>query len=365
MMTGSNKRVAGVACGMGAGALWGLVFLAPELVREFSALHLTVARYAFFGVLAAVLIAPRWRGLVARLTRREWLALARLALMGNVLYYVLLASAVHLGGIAMVSLVIGFMPVAVSVVGSRDHGAVPLRRLCPSLLLCVAAALCIGWQALAVGGEGATLNRLSGLLCAVGALVSWTRFAFSNRRWLLALDDLSAHDWNLLTGVMTGGLCLLLVPPALLLYPNDQVLSAWLQLAAVGFGVALFASILGNALWNRMSRLLPLTLVGQMILFETLFALLYGFAWEQRFPTVLEGTAFVLVVLGVIACLSAHRQPVDDGHALRRGSDNGGTIRHAACSAVPGKAVVAEADEPRASVPGPRASVPGQREPQT
>ena len=72
-------------------------------------------------------------------------------------------------------------------------------------------------------------------------------------------------------------------------------------------GVAALASIFGNALWNRMTRLLPLTLVGQMILFETLFALIYGFLWEQRFPTLLEAAAFVLVVLSVTTCLAAHR----------------------------------------------------------
>jgi drug/metabolite transporter (DMT)-like permease len=61
-------------------------------------------------------------------------------------------------------------------------------------------------------------------------------------------------------------------------------------------------------LWNRMSRLLPLTMVGQMILFETLFALLYGFLWERRLPTVLELAAFLLVVASVLSCLAAHRR---------------------------------------------------------
>jgi drug/metabolite transporter (DMT)-like permease len=77
----------------------------------------------------------------------------------------------------------------------------------------------------------------------------------------------------------------------------------------VSIGVAVFASILGNALWNRMSRLLPLTLVGQMILFETLFALIYGFVWEQRMPAPLEIAAFALVVFSVLSCIAAYRAP--------------------------------------------------------
>lgn len=78
-------------------------------------------------------------------------------------------------------------------------------------------------------------------------------------------------------------------------------------LALRSTGLAVLASIVGNALWNRMSRLLPLTLVGQIILFETLFALLYGWAWETRWPTEFEVVALCCVVLSVIDCLAAHR----------------------------------------------------------
>ncbi|MDT9096858.1 EamA/RhaT family transporter, partial [Escherichia coli] len=72
---------------------------------------------------------------------------------------------------------------------------------------------------------------------------------------------------------------------SLLLDDWSRTATEWLTFGGVCLAVALLASILGNALWNRMSRLLPLTLVGQMILFETLFALLCGFLWEQRWPT--------------------------------------------------------------------------------
>lgn len=300
----------GIACGAGAGALWGLVFLAPELVRDFGPLQLTVGRYLCYGLVAAALVAPRWRSLAARLPRRQWWNLLWLALAGNTLYYLLLSSAVRNGGIAMTSLVIGFLPVAVTVAGSRDHGAVPLRRLLPSLLLCAAGALCIGWQALAAPAAGAGGARGFGLLCAAGALVSWTAYAIGNARCLVRLEQVSAHDWNLLTGLVTGAQSLVLLPFALVPGAGGHELDAWTRFAAVSVGIALLASIAGNALWNRMSRLLPLTLVGQMILFETLFALLYGLMWERRLPTPLEIAALACVTAGVLACLAAHRRPL-------------------------------------------------------
>ena len=54
-----SRTWAGIACGIGAGALWGLVFLAPELVREFTPLQMTIGRYLCYGLIAAVLVAPR------------------------------------------------------------------------------------------------------------------------------------------------------------------------------------------------------------------------------------------------------------------------------------------------------------------
>ncbi|NBC37775.1 EamA family transporter [Novosphingobium sp. FSY-8] len=297
----------GIACGMGAGALWGLVFLAPELARAFTPLDMTIGRYLAFGLLSAALLAPNARDLARRVTVTEVKALLWLALTGNTLYYVLLSNAVQLGGIAMTSLVIGFVPVAVTIIGSRDAHAVPFARLLPSLALCSAGVVCIGWQALArpshAGGSG-----LIGLVCAVGALGCWTLYAVNNSRHLVRLRQFSAHEWSLMNGLATGVQAIALIPLALILPGhNSHAAGDWAMLAGVSLAVATLASIAGNGLWNRMCRLLPLTMVGQMILFETLFALLYGFIWEQRWPTGLETLAFALLVASVFGCLAAHR----------------------------------------------------------
>jgi drug/metabolite transporter (DMT)-like permease len=302
----SRHTSTGIACGIGAGALWGLVFLAPELVREFSPLQLSIGRYLSYGLIAAALLAPQWRSVAARMPRREWWNLFWLAGAGNTLYYILLSSAVQMGGIAMTSLVIGFLPVAVTVIGSRDDGAVPFAKLLPSLILCAAGALCIGWQAVP-GPSGA---RVIGLLCAIGALASWTAYAVGNARSLARVKSVSSHDWSLLTGIVAGTQSVALIPFALVFDTAHHATGAWARFGGVSIGVAVLASIVGNGLWNRMSRLLPLTLVGQMILFETVFALIYGLAWEQRLPSLLEVAALAFVMLGVLSCLVAHRRPV-------------------------------------------------------
>ena len=208
----SGAILAGIFCGMGAGALWGLVFLAPEIVPGFSPLEQAIGRYLAYGLMSVLLVAPRWRAIRPLLTPRILWALAWLALAGNLFYYVLLVSAVQMGGIAMTSLVVGFLPVAVTIVGSRQAGAVPLRHLAPSLLLCVAGALCIGWQAIVMPGGGAVATRIIGFACAVGALISWTAFAIGNAHWLRRMDGITSQDWNLLIGLATGAQALLFLP---------------------------------------------------------------------------------------------------------------------------------------------------------
>jgi drug/metabolite transporter (DMT)-like permease len=295
----------GIGAGILAGSFWGLVFLAPILVPGFTPLQLSSGRYLAYGLVALVLIAPVWRRLLPRLGWREWRQLAWLSLCGNIVYYLFVAQAVQSGGGVMTAIVIGLLPLTVTLVGSRDHGALPLRRLAPALLLGAAGLGCIAWQSLSAGGAG---GSAMGLACAVGALVSWTIYAVANSRCLARLDGVTAHEWSLLTGVMTGAQAVLLAVPAFLMGGGDHGSAEWLRFGGVVLAVAVFCSVLGNGLWNYASRTLPLALTGQLIVFETVFASLYGFAWEARWPTGLEVAALVLMVGGVVSCATAHRK---------------------------------------------------------
>ncbi|MDY0960799.1 DMT family transporter [Massilia sp. CFBP9026] len=299
----SRSTLLGIGAGIAAGALWGLVFLAPELAPGFLPIQLSAGRYLAYGLIATILIYPAWGRLRRHLGWPAWRGLISLSLTGNIIYYLFLANAVQLGGVAMASIVIGLLPIAVTLVGSRDGNAVPLRRLLPSLLLSGAGLACIGWESLSASGPGS----LAGLACAFGALVSWTIFAVHNIRWLARIEGISSHEWNLLVGVVTGVMALALAVPAFVLAPGEHTLPAWLQFGALVSAVAILCSVVGNALWNHASRALPLSLMGQMIVFETIFAALYGFLWEARWPSGFETAALGLLVAGVISCASAHR----------------------------------------------------------
>lgn len=308
-MRAERNLLLGTLSGLGAGAFWGLVFLAPKVAGDFSPLQLSAARYLAYGVLAAALLLPRWGRVSGSVGRAEWIALVWLSLLGNIVYYLFLAAAVQMAGVAAASLILGCVPVVVTVVGSRETDAVPLRALLPSLALAVAGVGLIGWEALSSrphGAGGSVWVQVAGIVCAFAALASWSAYAVWNSRWLARLSHVSSHDWSLLTGVVTGALAVVLAVPAFAFGTGGHAAADWARFWGVSGAVALGASIVGNGLWNQASRLLPMTLMGQMIIFETLFALAYGFLWEARWPTLLELLACVCLVSAVLWCVNSH-----------------------------------------------------------
>jgi drug/metabolite transporter (DMT)-like permease len=302
----------GVLCGLLAGAMWGLVFIAPELLAAFSPLELAVGRYVAYGAMAFALLLPHLRQLAATLVRADYLALLRHALAGNIVYYMLLATGVKYAGVAPTSLIIGMLPVVVTLLGRHDHGALPLRRLALPLLLVALGIACINADSFLHADPGASpAGILFGVACAAGALLCWSWYALDNARYLKRNPQFSSTRWSALYGLATGVIALLLggLAWAAGLAGAAGPGRDWALFWACNGLLALGASVIGNGLWNVASRRVPVTLSGQLILFETLFALLYGFLYRGHGPRPLELAAIVLLMAGVTWSVHAHAGP--------------------------------------------------------
>lgn len=314
----------GISYGVMAGALWGAIFLAPAMIPDFSDIETSAGRYSAYGIVSLLVALPSARTLLRKLVLADVVALAKLALVGNLLYYLLLCTGVRYVGIAPTSLIIGTLPVTITLLGSREHGAIPLRRLALPLLIVLAGIVCINLDVFsasssASGASGTTaslpwLDHLIGVGASVGALITWTWYALANTRALHARPRFSGNEWSLLWGIVSGmlGAIVWLVIACLpdtwrpALGIHAQPAGRWEVFWIVNAALAIGGSLLGNALWNAASRRLPMTLMGQMIVFETLFALLYGFLYATRLPTTLEAAAIVLLVTGVIWSVRLH-----------------------------------------------------------
>lgn len=311
-MSTSRNLLLGLLFGLIAGAFWGGVFLAPKLLAAFTPLQMTAGRYIAYGLASAVLLAPGWKTVMGKMTGKDWRDLAALSLLGNLIYYVGLSVSVQSSGVALASLIIGLLPVTVTLVGAKPGEGVALRHLAAPLALVVAGGVCINVSVFTESQGVGVARQIVGVLGATLALAMWTAYAVWNARRLAATPKFTSHEWSLLTGLATGLLSLALVIPAFALggeahAPAAHTPEAWGWFWMVSFAVAIGASVIGNGLWNAASRLLPLSLSGQLIVFETLFALLYGFLYEGRWPRGLETAAIVLMLAGVLWSVRLHR----------------------------------------------------------
>ena len=96
----------GVVAGLAAGALWGLVFVAPRMLPGFSAVDVAAGRFVAYGLVAGAAMAFAW-GRRSGPTPRQAAAAVGLSLLGFTAYYLLLALAIRDAGTEVPSLVIG------------------------------------------------------------------------------------------------------------------------------------------------------------------------------------------------------------------------------------------------------------------
>lgn len=312
----------GILCGLLAGALWGMVFLVPQLLPTFSPWELAFGRYLAYGLIALALMLPRLRSLYRQLTTTDCYALLRHALSGNILYYTMLAFAVKLAGVGPTSLIIGLLPISVTVLGrqtQQTHQTLPFKQLLLPLTLVAAGIICINLDLFSHVTPGTnSSHKALGVLFAIGALACWTWYAIDNARYLKRHPHFSSSQWSALYGIASGLMVLLLalatwaILAALGAHDAAAATAAvpqnWLHFWIVCAVLALGASVIGNNLWNIASRLVPITLSGQLIVFETLFALLYGFVYEQRWPRALEWSAIALLIVGVVWAMRTHAE---------------------------------------------------------
>ena len=330
----------GTLFALAAGLMWGLVFVAPTMLAEYPAVLLTMGRYLAFGLIALPL--AWWdRARLAELTRADWVEAAKLAAVGNVLYYLCLAAAIQRAGGPLPTMIIGTLPVVIAITANlrsvasgpnrgeygklerRQERRLPWLRLLPSLGLIATGLACVNHAEITQLPADTDLARYGlGALLAVAALICWTWYPLRNAEWLRAHADRSPRAWATAQGLVTLPMALVgyalfwawqaLQPPVpgspafAMPFGPEPMLFVGLMLA-----MGLFASWLGTLCWNEASQRLPPALAGQLIVFETLAALAYAYLLRAAWPGWVTGVGVALLVAGVVMALRvrsiAHR----------------------------------------------------------
>jgi drug/metabolite transporter (DMT)-like permease len=320
--------VAGTLFALAAGLMWGLVFVAPLLLPDYPAVLLSCARYLAFGLIALPLA---WfdRARIAELTHGDWVEAFKLSAIGNLLYYVCLAAAIQRAGGPLPTMIIGTLPVVIAITSNlRDverENHLPWLRLLPSLALIAAGIACVNQveiAALRADQDADGARYAVGGLLAVAAVACWTWYPIRNADWLRAHADRSPRAWATAQGLAT--LPLAAIGFVLFWLWNDSRDAAFVMplgptpalFAGLMLAIGLLASWLGTLCWNEASQRLPTSLVGQLIVFETLAALTYAFILRGQIPGALTMVGVALLVAGVMWALRVRPEPLAaEGHA--------------------------------------------------
>lgn len=312
--------LAGVLFALAAGLMWGLIFIGPLLVPEYPATLLSVGRYLAFGIIA-VALAWHDRHRLKQLSRRDWIEAFRLTLIGNLLYYTCLAAAIQRTGAPVSTMLIGTLPVVITITSNllygRQEGRLAWGKLMPALLLIVIGLGCVNLAELQSAAHHLELSRyLSGILLAIMAVICWTWYPLRNARWLRANPHKKPGTWATAQGVAT-------LPLALLGWLLVALMLNWTQPTfALPFGprpevfiplmlaIGLFCSWLGTLCWNEACQRLPTVLVGPLIVFETLAGLAYTFILRQSWPPLLTLAGIVCLIIGVLIAIRIKPQPI-------------------------------------------------------
>jgi drug/metabolite transporter (DMT)-like permease len=310
----------GILCALGAGLMWGLVFIAPLLLPDYPGVVLSVGRYIAFGLIA-LLPALLGRRQIASLTKADWRAAAGLALVGNLFYYAALATAIQLADAPLPTMLIGTLPVVISICSNWSPGhpseSVAWKKLLPALAVILCGLLLVNASELTHIDGRRTLSQYAlGCGIALTALAAWTWYPIMNARHIKAHPHIGAGTWATAQGL--AGLPMALLGMAAygsydwatggaFAFPLGPQPARFIGLMLV---IGLCASWLGTLLWNYASQRLPTSLAGQLIVFETLAALLYAFIFRGVFPVTQVLVGIALLCVGVIFGVRVFRHHV-------------------------------------------------------
>lgn len=309
----------GIIFGIIACALWGLVYIIPLWLSTYDPMLIALARYTIFGLFSAVLLFFNGKYL-SQVSKKDWISATALGVVGNLFFYWLLASAVQLAGAPIAGAFTAVIPISVAIVANssarRCGAGVPWSSLVFPLSLVAAGMVCLNWTEFSyflANSNEPPAGFWLGVFYAFLSLLVWTWYPISNANWLIAHPKISPMFWTAAQGAAT--LPTAAIGLAAYAAMMESSTSLWEPTPTHFFIGVLFLGIvcswLAICFWNDMSRRLTPALGGQMIIFETIFAVIYAHIMRQALPTTLMSVGMVLLLAGVFASVRVfHRTEI-------------------------------------------------------
>lgn len=304
----------GVLYGILGCSLWGFIYIIPLLLPEYSPATVAMGRFTVYSI-GSLVICYYCRKTLTLLTTSDWIKAFCLGFFGNAVYYVLLTKGVRLAGVPTSGMLMALIPLNVALLTNRPGAettvVVPWRRLSLPLAM-ILIGLWIGnideFSEISVATS--SVEYWLGFLCSFGAMALWTWFPIRNSQWLLKHLNVSPLAWTTAQGASmlpATLLCYVAVNFETFLHGGAVLGQTPVKFVLLMVAAGLICGWAGMALWNMMSARLPVALSGQMIVFETIFSVIYSLIYKQQAPKWTLVVGVFLLLGGVLLSLKVFR----------------------------------------------------------
>lgn len=305
MEANSFKKIGiGIAFALSACLIWGVIFVVPQFMPSFNAIEVSSGRYVLYGLLSSFLFLRLQFIKKRKYPFSIWKKAFLYSLIFAVGYYPCVVLGARFSSPAICALIMGIAPISIALYGNWKEKECTYKSLFfPSLLILIGLVL-VNAPAFQ---SAIPSTYLIGLGSCIIALSAWSWYVVANARFLKRTPEMLSSEWATLNGICTFFWILLFLAATACFSSESIQIKKYIGLhpEAIAFlsGSAILGivcSFIAFALWNRATLYLPVSLAGQLTVFETIFGLVYIYALEARMPPLFECIGIIFFLAAIV-----------------------------------------------------------------
>ncbi len=290
----------GIALAIGACFVWGLIFIVPYFMPEYSTLEIVIGRYLFYGTASLLMF---WRAKSSgygNFPKRIWIKALYFCLIATIGYYTFLVLAVRYSSPAICALILGISPIAIAFYGNWKNRETTFKSLILPSLLILLGLIIINYPEFIESPS--PISYSIGLTCSFASLLAWSWYVVANSKFLNKHAEVRSSDWATLIGVSSlfWAFILMLALAPFIETPVELTKYFMPKFLLGSATLGLLCSWVGAFLWNKASLHLPVSLAGQLTIFETIFGVLFFYLLTMTLPSTIEVIGIIILLAAII-----------------------------------------------------------------
>lgn len=280
-------------------------------MTAFNPIEIAMGRYFCYGVVSLLYMLCFRRASLLQIPRFLWKKAFIFSLLANIGFYPSAVLGIKCANAAVAALILGMTPITITIIGNLKQKECSFKSLMWPCFAIATGLVLVNIPALQESSfEKSASLYCTGLLFSFIALISWSIFAVANGRLLKKYPTLSSRDWSSIIGiaswvwVLTLGSGIIFFTPEPFFYKFYEWTPELQNFIIGSIILGLLCSWTGAFLWNKGSSMLPISLAGQLTIFETLFGLLFVYLMLKRVPTTIEFVGIAIILIGIYSSIT-------------------------------------------------------------